>query len=206
VETRFCGNQDAYRQAVAGAGVVGRHSAGDWRVGTMAAILRECQIRRAAASDRRTGAKKRRLRLQADEVWSFVGGKANQVWLWLAIDGQTGWIVGCAIGPRDKQTADDLWYSCPPEYRQRAVCYTDFLEAYASVLPSKRHQAVAKASGKTSRIERLNNTFRQRCSRLVRKTLSFSKKLANHIGAIWYFIHHYNARILARLASTTTPV
>jgi insertion element IS1 protein InsB len=23
--------------------------------------------------------------------------------------------------------------------------------------------------------------------------LSFSKKLENHIGAIWYFIHHYNA-------------
>jgi len=70
----------------------------------------------------------------------------------------------------------------PPEYRQRAVCYTDFLQAYASVLPSKRHKAVDKASGRTSLIERLNNTIRQRCSRLVRKTLSFSKKLPNHIG------------------------
>ncbi|NEP53742.1 MAG: IS1 family transposase, partial [Moorea sp. SIO3C2] len=26
----------------------------------------------------------------------------------------------------------------------------------------------------------------------VRKTLSFSKKLENHLGAIWNFIHHYN--------------
>ncbi|NJK70324.1 MAG: IS1 family transposase, partial [Microcoleus sp. SU_5_3] len=33
----------------------------------------------------------------------------------------------------------------------------------------------------------------QRVGRLVRKTLSFSKKLENHIGAIWYFINHYNA-------------
>ncbi|MCM1982588.1 IS1 family transposase, partial [Lyngbya confervoides BDU141951] len=24
---------------------------------------------------------------------------------------------------------------------------------------------------------------------------SFSKKLENHIGAIWYFIHHYNASL-----------
>jgi phage terminase large subunit GpA-like protein len=32
----------------------------------------------------------------------------------------------------------------------------------------------------------------QRVSRLVRKTLS----LENHIGAIWYFIHHYNASLL----------
>ncbi len=44
-------------------------------------------------------------------------------------------------------------------------------------------------------IERLNNTLRQRISRLVRKTRSFSKKLENHIGAIWYFIHHYNASL-----------
>lgn len=29
-----------------------------------------------------------------------------------------------------------------------------------------------------------------------RKTLSFSKSLENHIGAIWYFIHNYNASLL----------
>ena len=46
--------------------------------------------------------------------------------------------------------------------------------------------------GETNHIERLNNTLRQRISRLVRKSLSFSKDLDNHIGAIWYFIHHYN--------------
>jgi hypothetical protein len=44
--------------------------------------------------------------------------------------------------------------------------------------------------------ERFNNTLRQRVSRLVRKTLSFLKSLENHIGAIWYFIHHYNASLL----------
>lgn len=65
----------------------------------------------------------------------------------------------------------------------------------AEVLPSKRHQAVGKETGKTSYIERLNCTLRQRVSRLVRKTLSFSKKLENHIGAIWNFIHHYNASL-----------
>ncbi|MEP0874219.1 IS1 family transposase, partial [Trichocoleus desertorum AS-A10] len=29
----------------------------------------------------------------------------------------------------------------------------------------------------------------------VRRTLSFSKKLENHIGAVWYFVHHYNASL-----------
>jgi hypothetical protein len=36
-------------------------------------------------------------------------------------------------------------------------------------------------------IERFNNTLRQRVSRLVRETLSFSKILENHIGAIKFF-------------------
>ena len=53
------------------------------------------------------------------------------------------------------------------------------------MLPSKRHTAVGKDSGKTSLIERFNNTLRQRCGRLVRKTRLFSKRLDNHIGAIW---------------------
>ncbi|NJL48662.1 MAG: IS1 family transposase, partial [Leptolyngbyaceae cyanobacterium SM2_5_2] len=55
--------------------------------------------------------------------------------------------------------------------------------------------SVGKDSGKTSHIERFNCTLRQRVSRLVRKTLSFSKKLENHIGAIWLFVHHYNASL-----------
>jgi hypothetical protein len=38
-------------------------------------------------------------------------------------------------------------------------------------------------------------TLRQRVSRLVRSTLSFSKKLENHLGAIWTFVHHYNASL-----------
>jgi IS1 family transposase len=79
--------------------------------------------------------------------------------------------------------------------RQSAVCYSDFWDAYACVLPSKRHRPVGKESEQTSRIERLNNTLRQRMSRLVRKTMSFSKKRENLIGAIWSFVHHYNASL-----------
>jgi IS1 family transposase len=68
----------------------------------------------------------------------------------------------------------------PSVYRQCAVVYSDFWSAYELVLPRKRHQAVGKETGKTSYIERFNCTLRQRVSRLVRKTLSFSKKLENH--------------------------
>jgi hypothetical protein len=54
----------------------------------------------------------------------------------------------------------------------------------ASRSRNKRLKAVGKETGKTSYIERFNCTMRQRVSRLVRKTLSFSKKLEKHIGAI----------------------
>ncbi len=65
-----------------------------------------------------------------------------------------------------------------------------------AVLPSPQHMAVGKETGRTAYVERFNNTARQRISRLVRKTLSFSKKLHNHIGAIWYFVHNYNLSLL----------
>ena len=135
---------------------------------------------------------KRGLTIQMDELWSFVDNKGNKQWVWLAIDVETREIVGCYIGDRSAVSAQKLWESLPAVYRQCAICYTDFWAAYASVLPSKRHRAVGKETGKTSYIERFNCTLRQRISRLVRKTLSFSKKLENHIGAIWNFIHHYN--------------
>jgi insertion element IS1 protein InsB len=138
-----------------------------------------------------------KLTIQLDEMWSFVGNKKNKKWIWLAIDADTREIVGAYIGDRSRRSAKKLWLSIPAVYRQCATCYTDFWEAYSEVLPSKRHKAVGKETGKTSYIERLNNTFRQRIGRLVRKTLSFSKKLKNHIGAVWYFINHYNTLLRA---------
>ncbi|MBW4593787.1 MAG: IS1 family transposase [Brasilonema angustatum HA4187-MV1] len=143
-----------------------------------------------------TPKKKGRLMIQCDELWSFVDNKGNKQWVWLALDADTREIVGVYIGDRNESAARKLWESLPGVYRQCAIAYTDFWAAYAAVLPSKRHRAVGKQTGKTSYIERFNNTLRQRVSRLVRKTLSFSKSLENHIGAIWYFVHYYNASLL----------
>jgi len=139
------------------------------------------------------------LTIECDEMWSFAGCKGNKQWIWLAIDKNTKECVGCFIGSRDRKGAEGLWNSLPPVYRQCAVAYTDFWASYEDVFPSKRHKAAGKETGKTNHIERLNNTLRQRVSRLVRKTLSFSKKLENHIGAVWYFIHHYNASLEPKL-------
>lgn len=138
-------------------------------------------------------------------MWSFVGSKQQKVWIWLAIDRLTKEIVGVHIGSRDRRSAPapkehraaarKLWDSLPSVYRQCATCYTDFWEAYQGILPTKRHQPVGKETGQTNHIERFNNTLRQRVSRLVRKSLSFSRKFQNHLGAIWDFIHDYNASL-----------
>jgi insertion element IS1 protein InsB len=162
----------------------------------MAAKLRQSEICQAAPTSADHTQKKGKLTIQCDELWSFVDNKGNKQWVWLGLDVKTREIIGVYIGARDEAAARKLSQSLPPVYRQCAIAYTDFWAAYAAVLPSKRHRAVGKETGKTSYIERFNNTLRQRVLRLVRKTLSFSKSLENHIGAIWYFIHHYNASLL----------
>ncbi len=149
---------------------------------------------------------KGRLKVQMDELRSFVDNKGNKQWVWLAMDADTRAIIGCHIGDRSRESAIALWQSIPGVYRQCAKVYTDYWEAYVEVIPSKRHAAVGKESGLTSYIERLNNTLRQRISRLVRKTLSFSKKLENHIGAIWLFIHDYNRQLREKLAERGDPI
>jgi len=144
--------------------------------------------------------KKGKITIQCDEMWSFVLNKGNKQWIWLAIDIETKLIVGVHIGNRSKEGAVALWNSLPAVYRQCAVSYTDFWNAYSIVFPSSRHRAVGKETGLTNYIERFNCTMRQRISRLVRKTLSFSKSVVNHIGAIWNFIHYYNSLKVRALA------
>jgi len=65
-----------------------------------------------------------------------------------------------------------------PVYRQCAVCYTDF--GLLEILPTKRHKAVGK---RVVILTTLNDLIQcvKRISRLVRETLSFFKKLENHM-------------------------
>ena len=56
-------------------------------------------------------------------------------------------MVGLYMGDRSQQSAQHLWDSLPSEYRENAVSYTDFWEAYAAVFPVTRHLAVGKETG-----------------------------------------------------------
>jgi IS1 family transposase/transposase-like protein len=133
-----------------------------------------------------------RLEAEVDELWSFVGRRANRQWVWIAMDAMTRQIIAFHVRNRSRQSAQELWEKIPAVYQEQARFYTDCYEAYKGVIPSAQHQAITKLARKTNHVERFNCTLRQRVSRLVRATLSFSKKLANHIGAIKYFICDYN--------------
>jgi len=80
----------------------------------------------------------------------------------------------------------------PEASRQQATFYTDQYGVFAGVIPAAQHRAINKVARKTAHIERFKNTLHQRVSRLVRKALSFSKKLANHLGAIKRCLCHDN--------------
>ena len=150
-----------------------------------------------------------KLTVECDEAWSFVNNKGNKQWIGNALDAKTRVIVGVYIGDRSRESALKLWNSLPPLYPrvfrgklppETLDVSVQFVTQISGMLikelsSAKRHKAVGKDSGKTNHIERFNNTMRQRISRLVRKTLSFSKNLENHIRAIWHFIHHYNASL-----------
>jgi insertion element IS1 protein InsB len=140
-----------------------------------------------------------RLEAELDELWSFAGKKANRHWVWIAMDANPRQVIAFHVGDRSGQSAQALWEKIPIVYQERALFYTDHYAAYTGVIPSAQHRAISKLVRKTNHVERFNCTLRQRVSRLVRATLSFSKKLANHIGAIKYFIRDYNLTKCAAL-------
>ena len=143
----------------------------------------------AGAAQKKSGA----LILEADELWSVVGSKREAWWAWVALDAGTRQVVAMVCGDRSERTAECLWDALPDEYRDGAIVCTDFWSAYRAVVPEGRHAAAGKEAGLTCHVERFWCTVRQRCGRFVRKTLSFSRKVENHVGALWFFIRQYNA-------------
>lgn len=130
--------------------------------------------------------------LEADELWSFVAKRANKRWVWLVLERRTRQIIALHLGNRSQDSAVRLWAKVPLQIKAQALVLTDCRDAYAVAIPANQHVACGKQSGQVNLIERFNGTLRQRVSRLVRKSLSFSKSEWFHEEAIKYFIAHYN--------------
>ena len=123
---------------------------------------------------------------ECDEMWSFVGSKAQQRWLWYAIDHATGKILAYVLGSRKDEAFIKLKAFLKPFGITRF--YTDDWGAYERHLEPENH-SVGKEN--TQKIERKNLTLRTRIKRLVRKTICFSKKILMHDIIIGLFINRY---------------
>src|SRR5271169_6818845 len=81
-------------------------------------------------------------RLQADEIWSFVGAKAKNVradkkqegwgdiWTWVGIDADTKLVVSYLVGGRDGGWAKEFMEDCASRISNRVQITTDGHKAY----------------------------------------------------------------------------
>jgi len=123
---------------------------------------------------------------ELDEMWSFVGRKSQQRWLWHAIDHCTGQIVAYVFGTREDETFLQLQELLTPFGMTHF--YTDGWGAYRRHLDPRTH-TVGKQH--TQKIERKHLTFRTRLKRLTRKTICFSRSILMHDLVFGLFITRY---------------
>ena len=129
------------------------------------------------------------LAFQLDEMWSFVGRKQNKAWIWVIYEPDSQQVLAFHIGDRSNRSARKLWEKVPDEMKQYCYFETDYWEAYQMIIPPDRH-IVGKEF--TFLIEGFFTGVRNRVSRLVRKSIAYSKKWENHVAAIQSFFWQIN--------------
>jgi insertion element IS1 protein InsB len=123
---------------------------------------------------------------EMDEMWSFVGTKKDQRWLWHAIDHGTGAVLAYVFGRRKDEVFLQLKALLEPFGLTRF--YTDYWGAYTRHLEPDVH---SPGQRNTQKIERKHLTLRTRIKRLVRKTICFSKSTQMHDIVIGLFVNRY---------------
>jgi insertion element IS1 protein InsB len=126
--------------------------------------------------------------VEMDEMWSFVGDKSHQYWLWWAIDHTTGEPLAFHFGTREYKNLDELLSLLSPFAIKIVYCDNNF--AYQSRVTNSE---VVTGKKNTQKIERKHLSLRTWCSRLVRKGIRFSKDPRMHkivialIINFWFF-------------------
>ena len=127
---------------------------------------------------------------EMDEQWSYVGSKANQRWLWYAIDHATNTVLAYVFGKRKDEVFQTLKALLEPYNIVRY--YTDDWGAYQRHLEADKHE-IGKRN--TQKIERKNLNFRTWIKRLNRKTICFSKLELLHDTVIGLLINKVEFRL-----------
>ena len=136
-------------------------------------------------------AQRRGLTSELDEMWSYVGKKAEPRWLWHAIDHHSGTVLAYVFGRRKDAVFLELQNLLKPFGITRF--YTDGWGAYERHIAPEQHE-VGKEN--TQRIESKHINLRTRIKRLVRRTICFSKTTTMHDLVIGLFINRYEFGLL----------
>jgi len=117
-------------------------------------------------------------------MWSFVGAKARERWLWHALDHPTGRVLAYVVGTRK----DAMFLKLQALLRPFGIAryYTDKAGVYRRHLPPAQH-TIGKLS--MQKIERKHLPLRTRLKRLARKTLCFSRSCLMHDLLIGLYIN-----------------
>jgi insertion element IS1 protein InsB len=104
-----------------------------------------------------------------EEMWSFVGDKSHQYWLWWAISHDSGEPLAFHFGTREHETPDEL-LALPDPFDIKVInCDNNY--AYQGRV---KKSEVKTGKEKRQKIERKHLSLRTWCSRLVRKGIRFS--------------------------------
>jgi insertion element IS1 protein InsB len=110
-----------------------------------------------------------------DEMWSFYGDKGHQLWLWWAMDYDSGVVMAFWFGTRKHSQLDNLLVLLAPLTLGKV--YTDGNYAYFERFSS---EVLVVSKCNTQRLERKHLSLRTWCSRLVRRGIRFSKTEQMH--------------------------
>jgi len=124
--------------------------------------------------------------VESDEMWSFVGKKKNQRWLWHAIDHNTGAVLAYVLGKHTDEVLLKLKKLLEPFGVKHF--YTDGWGGYERHIDSEQ-LSIGKTN--TQKIERKHLTLRTRIKRLARKTICFSKSTQMHDIVLGLFINRH---------------
>lgn len=108
------------------------------------------------------------------------------------MDTKTRQIRAFHLGTRSRKSAAALWAKTPESAQHHAMFHPEQYDVYTGVLAAAPPPAISQQARQTKHIERFHNTLRQPMSRLLRASLSCSKQLAHHSGALRGFLCNDN--------------
>lgn len=121
---------------------------------------------------------------EPDEQWFYVGSKANQRWLWYAIDHAGNTVLAYVFGKRKNKVFKEL--NTLPDPLGISRHYTDDWGTYERQPETEKHETGKRNTQKT---ERKNLNLGTWIKRLTRKTICFSKSEVMHDTVIGLLIN-----------------